>query len=964
MKVSGIPASEKARLDALHQMQILDTIDEERFDRLTRVAQDLFDVEIVLVSLVDENRQWFKSYQGLNVRETHRDYSFCAHAILEDGVMMVPDARQDHRFHDNPLVTGPPHIRFYAGAPLHSEHQGERVGTLCLIDYQPRTLTDQETARLRDLADAVEAELNRASEKQLLAKVSTSERKVKETATRLTSIIEGTNVGTWEWNVQTGETEYNERWAELVGYTLAELEPISINTWMSLAHPDDLEKSERALKLHFSGELDFYDVECRMRHKKGYWVWVHDRGKIISRDAQGEPLWMAGTHADVTQNRELRDQLTAQKQFLEHIFDSDITAITVLNAQGRLEYANASAQAVLGLVAQSSDSGEIAFNDPQWRIESLDGTAFPDSDLPFARVRRTGQAVTDIRHAIVWPDGHRKFLSINGALLAGVSGDAPRYAFAVHDITAELEAQRSLSRQLKAFEVLNTITADRALDHQEQMQRALALGAEFLGLDCGVINQVDGDQLLVLHSLSPEGINHLAGQTFPLAGTLCAEAYRQDAVIALDDTSVRLQHPNPETPIHNPGAYIGVSLTSDTERMGTVSFSTANPLQNRFQDSEKQFARLLGRWLSTALMRQRAVNELKQSESRFRALFELSPIGIALNDFETGRFLDINEALLRPTGYSWQEFTQLDYFSVTPIEYLPEEQRMRDVLIEQNQYGPFEKEYIRKDGTHYPVLLNGVLMEDNTGRQLIWSIIEDISERKRLEKIKNEFISTVSHELRTPLTSIVGSLKLLNAGVGGALPDSASKMLGIATNNSERLSNLINDLLDMERLASGRMSMTLKRQPLLPIVENSLNQFQSYADKYQVQLRLLAPSDSPVVRVDDQRLGQVLVNLLSNAAKFSQPEASVTVEVTSQKKTVTVAVKDTGTGIPEAFMPQLFEQFAQADASDQRCRSGTGLGLAISKALMDQMDGSINVSSTLGEGSTFYLVFPGSIDVE
>ncbi len=153
-----IPHDEQLRLQTLHSMDILDTHPEERFDRLTRMAKRLFDVPIALVSLVDENRQWFKSAQGLDVLETSRDTSFCAHAILGKTTLVIPDATKDTRFADNPLVSGEPHIRFYAGCPIQAP-DGRVLGTLCIIDRQPRQFGAKDVAALADLAGMVEREL-------------------------------------------------------------------------------------------------------------------------------------------------------------------------------------------------------------------------------------------------------------------------------------------------------------------------------------------------------------------------------------------------------------------------------------------------------------------------------------------------------------------------------------------------------------------------------------------------------------------------------------------------------------------------------------------------------------------------------------------------------------------------------------------------------------------------------------
>ena len=152
------PHDEKTRLETLRSLKLLDTSPEERFDRLTRLAKRMFGVPISLVSLVDADRQWFKSKQGLDADETPRDISFCGHAILGDDVFMVPDATMDERFADNPLVTASPNIKFYAGCPLRVMN-GSKIGTLCVIDKEPRVMDEEDLALLRDLAEMAEQEL-------------------------------------------------------------------------------------------------------------------------------------------------------------------------------------------------------------------------------------------------------------------------------------------------------------------------------------------------------------------------------------------------------------------------------------------------------------------------------------------------------------------------------------------------------------------------------------------------------------------------------------------------------------------------------------------------------------------------------------------------------------------------------------------------------------------------------------
>jgi|GEM_PF-2887035 len=154
----------------------------------------------------------------------------------------------------------------------------------------------------------------------------------------LENVLQATRVGIWEWNVQTGETRFNERWAEIIGYRLKELEPVSIETWMKFAHPDDLETSGRALEKHFSGEAPFYEVETRMRHKAGHWVWVVDRGKVSKWTPDGKPLWMTGTHQDITRRKQASQELADSLARYQHLSESSPAGVWQVDAEGRLAY--------------------------------------------------------------------------------------------------------------------------------------------------------------------------------------------------------------------------------------------------------------------------------------------------------------------------------------------------------------------------------------------------------------------------------------------------------------------------------------------------------------------------------------------------------------------------------------------------------------------------------------------------
>ena len=241
---------------------------------------------------------------------------------------------------------------------------------------------------------------------------------------------------------------------------------------------------------------------------------------------------------------------------------------------------------------------------------------------------------------------------------------------------------------------------------------------------------------------------------------------------------------------------------------------------------------------------------------------------------------------------------------------------------------------------------------------VIWhGFISDISERKHLERLKDEFVSTVSHELRTPLTSITGSLGLINGGALGAVPDAIKDMLAIAEGNSRRLRQLIDDLLDMDKLIAGKMSFDLQPIKLDELLAECDASHQGFAQHLGVRL---LHSNCPDLQVlaDAQRLQQVLSNLLSNALKFSPAQGEVRLYSELAGQSVRILVSDQGLGIPADFTARIFKKFSQADASDSRQKGGTGLGLAISKELIERMGGTIGFVSGPQRGSTFWIELP------
>jgi PAS domain S-box-containing protein len=270
-----------------------------------------------------------------------------------------------------------------------------------------------------------------------------------------------------------------------------------------------------------------------------------------------------------------------------------------------------------------------------------------------------------------------------------------------------------------------------------------------------------------------------------------------------------------------------------------------------------------------------------------------------------------------------------------------------------------ERVLLACDGREIPVEMTVGLA--GTGDGLFFSaFVHDISARKEVERMKDEFVATVSHELRTPLTAISASLALLADGMAGELPPDAQGLVDVANASSGRLVRLIGDVLDIQKMDAGGMAFERTVQPLLPLAQDAVAAMQAFAARAGVELSCVAAPGAEGMRVDvdRDRLAQVLTNLLSNAIKFSGPGARVRTQVEARGDAVRLAVADEGAGIPEAFRERVFQRFAQADGADSRRQGGTGLGLSICKTIVEELGGNIWFDSAEGIGTTFYVELP------
>lgn len=354
--------------------------------------------------------------------------------------------------------------------------------------------------------------------------------------------------------------------------------------------------------------------------------------------------------------------------------------------------------------------------------------------------------------------------------------------------------------------------------------------------------------------------------------------------------------------------------------------------------------------------------QLKNSQERFQLAIESSSMGIWSLNF-SDKHVQWDDSMYALFGLA--EGKKLTtYESFLTLVHSDDRQRVFEEIAHaiEGELG-YDTEYrvLWPDHSiHYLASRAKIIYEDGDATSMIGTCW-DITERKRLDKIKTEFVSTVSHELRTPLTAINGALGLLVGGALGELPDKAKQVLDIANKNAQRLKLLINDLLDMDKLLAGKLEFHCELQTLAPLIERAVNENKAYAEQMQVRFIIVPAEVNPLVSVEDVRFLQVMANFLTNAAKFSQAGSDVFISLTYVNGYARVSVKDNGVGLDAESKSHIFEKFYQADSSDTRRKGGTGLGLAIAKEIVERMNGRIGFTSVLGEGSTFYAEFRISV---
>ncbi len=925
---AAVTANETDRLAALHGLGILDTPPEAAFDDLTRLAAVICGTPVALVTLVDEQRQWFKSKHGLKLCATPRDQAFCAHALLNPReLLVVPDATADPRFADNPLVTGNPNIRFYAGAPLLSA-EGHPLGTLCVIDIVPRTLTPEQIEALSTLGRQVAAQFELRRREQELQRALASHEKITAALAESTRVLEESEqtsrLGSYSYDVRQDLWTSSKVLDEIFGIS----DPAFVHNfqgWLQVVHPE-----ERA------GILDHFQHQVLEAHRPldrkyrilrlndGQERWVHSLGELIVDDA-GQPVQIIGTAQDITDRKRAEEAVKLERQLLRTLIDLLPDCIYVKDTQSRFLVAN---QNLARMIGKADSSELIGHSDADFFPAELAAKFLADEARVFA-----GEALINSEEPSLSHNGERRTVLTTKIPFRDRHGKICGLVGLSRDITDRQQAEAARAKsEYKLRAILNA---------EPECVKLLDAGANLIEMNPAGLAMVEADSLA-----------EVVGKNI---GLLLAEKCREP-FLAL-----------------NQRVFAGISGGMEYEIIGLKG--TRRWLDTRvtpLRDEAGNIIAALGVTRDITIQKH-AEQALFASEARYRLLLDKAPAPVFVQT--NRRFAYANDALLHLLGAE----KSLQLLGEPVLDFVAPEFRDqaadRTRLINEQKHAlpTQEMKLLRLDGSPVEVEVNAVPTEFN-GHQGALVFVHDISERKHHEAglleakaaaeagsaAKSEFLAMMSHEIRTPMNGVLGMANLL---LDTDLTAKQRRFAEILRDSGTDLLVIINDILDFSKIEAGKLSFEPLPVDLPAAIEEVAELLWAKARKKNIELLVrIAPGTPAGIITDRIRLRQVLLNLTDNAIKFTTA-GHVLIEVTCLVRTaveaqIQFAITDTGLGIPKDKQHLLFTKFTQTDSSTTRKFGGTGLGLAICKQLVELMGGTIGVKSEANRGSTFWFNIP------
>lgn len=786
----------------------------------------------------------------------------------------------------------------------------------------------------------------------------------KKTERQLALVIDGAELGYWDWDYVTGKHEVNQRWLDMLGLARDELDNY-IKDWEFRIHPEDRDRVRNTILAHIaSGSA--YVVEFRMRHKDGHWVWIQGSGSVVEQDpVTCQATRLCGTHQNITARKQFEQNLQAAYQVISQ---SPSVVLKWSCREGLpIEFATDNVARLLDYSDEHLIAGKVRYLN----------LIHPDDIAAFrAEIENCGNnpECTDIVHQpyrIITGIGSIKWIQDHKVIGRDDQGQVIGYQGLVTDITRQRQ-QNSAIRNIISGSLEST--PDAILDNFS------LLAAETLAADYTLIGEATPDRICktlsfcalnksdhpVPYVMHPSVYAHLS------AGAICS--HKQQVYHYFSDDKWLINH--------GIQGFIGIPMQNDRQRVcGYVVALYRHPIPD-LQFAE-DILKLFAAQITSELERSQAIHALEIQKQRLVDAQSISHIGDWQWHWSDNHF-SWSEEMYRITGTHRSSFIPSFASFLTQLVH-PDDRNIYKTALQNthnNDSVDFKHRIVLNNGEIRHVHQRGKVIRDDRHRANgIQGTMQDITERLKTEQrlleakqeaekatqVKSEFLANMSHEIRTPMNAIVGLVELcLNSDIGSKQRDYLERVETAA----HGLTNLIDDILDFSKMESGKL-----RLDAVPFVlEEMLDQvFSTMAELCRrKQLKLIRPridQDYHAVMGDPQRLRQVLINLIGNAIKFTergQIEVSFAeLQRTDKHTTLEFCIKDTGIGMNEQQQTRLFKAFSQGDSSVTRTYGGTGLGLAISKQLVEQMGGAVSVKSQERKGSCFsFTVTLGLTDIK
>jgi len=919
-----LPANEAERLQVLERYQILDTAPETAFDDLTQLAAQICQTPMALVSFVDANRAWSKSLAGWELSETPRDLSFSGHAILNSEVMVVADTALDKRFSDNPIVTKPPGIRFFAGAPLITP-QGFALGTLAVIDRTPRQLTDAQLNALRRLArqamDQLESRLHLSQLEREVSNHQRTEEALRQAEEMYRSIFENAREGIFQTTPDGHYLSANLMLAKIYGFATVEDLIASLGDISKQLYVDPTRRAEFARLMEKHEAITKF--ESQIYRQDGSVIWISENARTV-RDGKGRLLYYEGTVEDITEQKRAEEAIHHSEIRFRSVWQNSADGMRLTDGEGIIRAVNPAFCKLVGLAATELEG----------RPFTVIYAATENHEQMLAKYRQRYAARnidSHLERQLTFRDGQTADIELSNSLVDLGKTD-PLVLTIYHDITRRKRMEKALrDSELLYHSLVENLPQN--IFRKDQQERFTFGNSRF----CQTLGR---------------SLEEIVGRTdFDFFPPDLAAKYQRDDQRIMETRQIFEGVEALQAPDHGK-VYVQVVKTPLFDVHGNVS-----GVQGIFWDVTE---------------RKKTEEQLAFERELLRALLDNAPDRIFFKDTES-RFLRCSLAMAQRLGLKDPD----EVIGKTDFDFHPED-RAREFFADEQTLLLTGQPLINKieqqtdtGGGRIWASVTKVPTRNRSGAITgLIGISRDITALKHAEaelalardaalesaRLKSEFLATVSHEIRTPMNAIIGMTGIL---LETELTEEQKDFALTVQTSADALLSIINDILDFSKIEAGRLTFEHIDFDLRDVVEGVMELQAHRAQTKGIELVSHIPTDVMTrLRGDPGRIRQVLVNLVGNSVKFTE-RGEVIVEVSRQSETaaqVTLLceVRDTGIGIAPEAQGKIFQAFTQADGSTTRKYGGTGLGLSISKQLVELMSGEVGVRSEPAKGSTFW----------